>query len=426
MTLSFSVIAGTLYGNRGAELMLSVAVGRLRDSYPDARFNIFSYMATDDRRECTDKTLAIYSASPLALVALLFPGALLFGALRKIFGRRVLQLAPSPVRALGESACLLDIAGVSFIDGREKFLPFNVLTLWPAMLLGVPVIKLSQALGPINSPLNRLAARFALPGCQHIWARGEVTYDNLAKSGIAGLMVECADDLAFLYEDRYCLSRRAPEAVEDLRRWCEAVRLDTDARGVIGICPSAVLGGRNAPNGAIYESRIVTLVNALLADGFAIFIFPNATRSKAGERERNNDLPLIRRIAAQSTHDTTSEKFYCVLEDVNASDIAELIISADVLLVSRFHAMVAALVCHRPVIVLGWSHKYVEMMQRFDLEYLVHDHRTADSVQLPRLVGDVHARRDEIKAKIRRDIVDAKASSDRQFTLLPRILQKSE
>jgi colanic acid/amylovoran biosynthesis protein len=43
---------------------------------------------------------------------------------------------------------LIDLAGVSFIDGREKFLPFNILTILPAMLLGVPVVKFAQAMGP--------------------------------------------------------------------------------------------------------------------------------------------------------------------------------------------------------------------------------------------------------------------------------------
>ena len=415
MNPSFSVIAGTLYGNRGAELMLSVVVGQLRDRYPGARCNIYSYMVEDDRRECTDNDAAIYSASPMALVLLLFPGALVFGALRKLFGTRVLRLAPAPIRALGESACLFDVAGVSFIDGREKFLPFNVLTLWPAMLLGVPVIKLSQAMGPIRSPLNRLAARLTLPRCHQLWARGEGTYNNLMQSGLPGLAVDRADDLAFLYQDRYCLSRRAPQAVAALRQWCEGAR--GSARAVVGVCPSAVLGSRKVAGGAAYEARLAALVSELIADGYAVFLFPNATRTRAGDRERNNDLPLIRRIAGRVGGEISSGQLHCVLDDVNASDIGEAVAMAEVLLVSRFHAMVAALAHHRAVIVLGWSHKYAEVMQRFGLADLVHDHKQAAVVPLPQLVGEVCARRGEIEAGIRKQMDSVVTASARQFEL---------
>jgi polysaccharide pyruvyl transferase WcaK-like protein len=42
-------------------------------------------------------------------------------------------------------------------------------------------------------------------------------------------------------------------------------------------------------------------------------------------------------------------------------------------MVSRFHAMIAALTDSQPVIVLGWSHKYQEVMAYFDLDDLVFD-----------------------------------------------------
>jgi polysaccharide pyruvyl transferase WcaK-like protein len=86
-------------------------------------------------------------------------------------------------------------------------------------------------------------------------------------------------------------------------------------------------------------------------------------------------LPLIQRIhagVASRTH--TGTALQSVAEDVNTASIKELIGMLDVALVSRFHAMVGALSLGVPVTVLGWSHKYEEVMARFGLEALVLDY----------------------------------------------------
>src|SRR5690606_25460263 len=129
------------YGNRGAQAMLETVVGRLSRERPGLRFNAFSYYPKEDRGLVRDPRVTVYSSTPAALVLWLLPWSLLFGVARLLLGRRVLRFAPASIRALGESTALVDVAGVSFIDGREKFLPFNVLTILPARLLGVPVAK---------------------------------------------------------------------------------------------------------------------------------------------------------------------------------------------------------------------------------------------------------------------------------------------
>ena len=44
-----SIIGGTIWGNRGAESMLVTVIGQLRASFPNARFNVFSYYPAKDR-----------------------------------------------------------------------------------------------------------------------------------------------------------------------------------------------------------------------------------------------------------------------------------------------------------------------------------------------------------------------------------------
>jgi len=100
---TYSIIAATCYGNRGAQAMLETVVGRLRDVDPDLGFNVFSYYPEADRGLIGDPRVRVYSSTPAALAAWLLPWSLVFGMLRLLLGRRVFKVAPGAIRALGES-----------------------------------------------------------------------------------------------------------------------------------------------------------------------------------------------------------------------------------------------------------------------------------------------------------------------------------
>lgn len=412
MTAVFSVIAATIYGNRGAEAMLETVVGRLREQQPDIRFHVFTYYPEDDRRLLAVDYASLHSSTPKALVLWLLPLSLLFGMLRLVFGRRILRIAPRSIRALGESTALVDLAGVAFIDGREKFLPFNVLTLLPAWLLGTPVVKMSQAVGPFRKPMNRLAAGFMLPKCTKVWARGAQTYMFLQESGLRGVDFALADDIAFNHKPEYTLSQEAGPALEKCFAHLVEARTKPGVTGVIGICPSSVVAVQSRKRGENYEQVLADLVGDLARQGFLIVLFPNATRAISGEAERNNDLPTIRRILAQLPEHGGPDPVVFDL-DVNATDIKRIIAETDVVLVSRFHAMVGALSLAVPAVVLGWSHKYAEVMARFGQESCVMDYKNLGSSQLGGQVASVFQRREEIRAAIEASLPSVKAGAAR-------------
>ncbi len=54
-----------------------------------------------------------------------------------------------------------------------------------------------------------------------------------------------------------------------------------------------------------------------------------------------------------------------------AAELRRLVRVCDVVGVSRFHAMVGALAESVPVAVMGWSHKYAEVMDSFGLARVV-------------------------------------------------------
>lgn len=415
---TFSIIAATCYGNRGAQAMLETVVGRLSDASPGPQFHVFTYYPQEDRRLVDDARVSLHSSTPLALVAWLLPWAVIFGALRLVFGRRILAFAPSAIRALGDSTALVDLAGVAFIDGREKFLPFNTLTLLPAWLLGTPVVKMPQAVGPFTRPVNRLCARLVLPMCRMVWARGGRTLDHLAQSGFSGMRFAQADDIAFNFQEDWSLTREGHTRLGKLFDQLDAMRNVEDVRGVIGICPSSVVAVKSRQEGGQYESILGHLVRDLSAQGFIVVLFPNATRDAAGDAERNNDLPLIRRIRDDCQRANIERAPLLVDFDVNAAGIKRVIARMDIVLVSRFHAMVGALSLGVPAAVLGWSHKYAEVMARFGMEDNVMDYQQLSPPELRAAVERVFDQRAAMRSRIIEQLPSVKSSAERPILAL--------
>jgi len=149
-----SIIGGTFWGNRGAESMLTTTIGVIRQNLPNARFVVFSYYPKKDRSLVKDDRISILSAKPISLLFRHFFPAFFAAFLHKIKVDIPKNKFFNIAKALSTSDLLLDIGGITFSDGREKFLPFNILTIWPAMILNVPVIKMAQAVGPFKHPIN--------------------------------------------------------------------------------------------------------------------------------------------------------------------------------------------------------------------------------------------------------------------------------
>jgi polysaccharide pyruvyl transferase WcaK-like protein len=87
-------------------------------------------------------------------------------------------------------------------------------------------------------------------------------------------------------------------------------------------------------------------------------------------------------------------------------------------MVSRFHAMIAALSAKQPVIVLGWSHKYKEVMDSFELGSLVYDYKQADFSIILNSIESIVEDDTEVTAKLNRHLEANLQSSHQQFAYL--------
>jgi len=408
-----ALIGATLTGNRGAEAMLVTTIGRLREFLPPTRFIVQSYYPHRDRLLCQDLDVEVVDARPVTLVTQHLPFALVDRLLRLVGARWPRAWMPRAVRELADSRALLDLSGVSYCDGREKFLIFNLMNNWPAMLLGVPVVKMSQGMGSFNAGIVRVVGRWMLGSCEQVFARGQHTLALVQGLGLPRAPVLAAD-VAFSFRTGDRLTDENPE-----REKAFAARLEALDKPVAVLSVSSVEFSKCQKAGTDYVGVMARLIQILLGKGFAVLVFPNATREGATALH-NNDLPVIDWILQATGEDHAD--LVALNCDLNTASLRRLLAYGNCLIASRFHAMVAGLVLGLPTMVLGWGHKYAEVMAQFELEDWTYDYRTLDSPELFNKLDDFLAQRDAIAEKIRRNREHVLALSDIQFRWLQQFL----
>jgi polysaccharide pyruvyl transferase WcaK-like protein len=329
-------------------------------------------------------------------------------------------LLPADLRALGRCDLTCDLQGISFDDDRLLFLPFKVLSIWPSMLLGVPVIKLSQAMGPFRKPLNRFAARWFLSRCRHTYGRGRTTAEFLRELSIPIERWGVAADLAFSFHAGDSLTRENTERVRKIEQ--NLILAREKGQSIVAVAPSSLILERVRRRGGDYAQSMAEVVSHLVMGGHRVVVLPNATREGVN-KPRNNDLYAIDRIA-ELLQDSLStqlfDKILWVTYDINMDAIRSLLAQSDALITSRFHAMVVGLSLGVPTLVIGWSHKYREVLADFGCEEYAVDFGDQEAKLLD-MVDELVGRRLEIRERITRALPTVCASSAAQFSFLSEI-----
>jgi len=412
--MRIGIIGATLWGNRGAEAMLVTTIGRLRKAFPEATYIVFSYLPSRDTDLCKDPSVVILDGSPIATLVKHLPFAFVDRVLRVFNLRFPSVLMPRSIRELRTCNILLDISGISYIDDRQIVLAFNVLTNWPALLLNIPVVKLSQSLGPMRRVFTRIAAKVALAPCQMVFARGELSVQHLSEIGLTENCADCPDT-AFLYDPTYSLTQENEDHLlsieEGIRSW--------KAKGdnVVGFSVSAVVRRRCEKQGLDYCGVLSKTIFDLIAEGNRVVLIPNATTGHENRHRRLNDLPIISDIQRRVKDLTpdAAHSLLCIKRDINTDGIRRLVRHCDVLIASRFHAMVAALCLGVPLLVIGWSHKYKDTLRLFALENVSHDFSELGIHNLTDLVHETIADVRNIREKTLAHLENVRFESEKQF-----------
>ncbi len=395
-----AIIGATFSGNKGAASMLQAGLDVIPEYVENARFKVVSVYPDADRQLNKDCRVEVVAARPWQLM-IMTPLALLGRVVPPI-----LNLMPA-LRALKQSDLVIDMGGISFVDGRGPLtLAYNVACILPAVIMRKKILKYSQALGPFRSLLNRAAARLVLPHIAVTVARGARTLEHTKQIGLSDVEL-CADAAFAMIERRTAETERV---LAELDRF--------DGRRIVGISASSVVRRYARRHGIDYCQILAGFVDRVTASGYGVWLIAHAVRPSR-KTGRSSDVDTC-----QAVYHLVQDKSLCHLvdEDHSPSTLRTIIGECDFLVASRFHAMVSALAKGVPTLVTSWSHKYLEVLERFGLGEWAISHRTLTQRGLvnrfDQLVREEHA----IRTRIVQHLPEVVASSRRNAEIAGRLL----
>jgi colanic acid/amylovoran biosynthesis protein len=380
------LMGATITGNRGAESMLRAAVQRIPEFQPATRFTLLSLYPKDDIAENRDPALEIIPFSPVHMVFVAFPLALLAGMFARLRLPYRFLLRTRSLRAIHDADLVIDLSGISFVDGRRTILVYNALVVLLPALMRTPLMKYAQAMGPFHTRMNRWSARWLLPKVACIAARGRVTREFLDELGLPERVVDRCADAAFAMH----VGPEARQTIEPL------LKQPAFARPVVGVSASSVVERLCRRQGIDYPALTAAFINSLIDEkGYGVCLLAHSARP-GRQSVKNNDLPVCRQIAE------LVKRPECLYpqQTLNAEALRALIGQCRLLVASRFHAMVSGLAMGVPTMLVGWSHKYAEVLEAFDLARYALDYAELSDTAL----RDLFARLEQEEEQVRRRI----------------------
>ena len=403
----FVIVGAALSANKGAAAMAESVVEHLHEYVGPAEFTLLTTYPKDDATKTRDlRGVEVLGLEPLRLALVEFPLALLASI------SRALRIPRGWVRARGcrailDSDCVIDVAGISFVDGRGiPITVYNALMTAVPLLLGTPTVKAAQAMGPFRKQPNRTLAKLILPHLAAICARGAGTREHLDELKLNN--VHNVADLAFTLPTAEVL----PFSIEERIAHCK--------NEYVLVMPSSVVKGLYQKQGGNYVDAMVELIKDIRrSTGRTVVVAPHSLR--VGKPEgRMNDGPVCDEIIARLQDDS---EVIGISEDLYSAELRRLVADSRILVTSRFHAMISGLATATPTIVLGWSHKYREVLNLFGAtEYGLDAMALSDTTRVVDLVTDALNRHDELSEQIKHSLPAVIQQSEENFRIIASVL----
>jgi polysaccharide pyruvyl transferase WcaK-like protein len=404
----FVIIGAALSANKGAAAMAESVVEHLHEYVGPTQFTLLTTYPKDDLKKTRDMhDVQVVGLEPVRLAFVEFPLALLAAL------SRLLRIPRSWVRARGcrailDADCVIDVAGISFVDGRGiPITVYNALMTAVPLLLGTPTVKSAQAMGPFSKQPNKKLATMILPHLSAICARGARTRQHLDELKLNN--VHNVADLAFTLPTADAL----PLSVQERIAHCK--------NNYILVMPSSVVKGLYQKQGGNYVDAMVALIQEIRrTTGRTVVVAPHSLR--VGKPEgRMNDGPVCEEIVARLLNDS---EVIGITNDLYSAELRKLVADCLILVTSRFHAMISGLATATPTIVIGWSHKYREVLDLFDAsQYGLDAMALSDTVRVVDMVAGALDLHDVLVMKMKAALPEVMRQSEENFRVIASVLR---
>lgn len=360
----------TISWNKGSAAQVISVINSLKHLIPEIEFTLLSYCPELDLSYCSKYGINLVSFSnkkyqKFRSLLLVYSFGLFLTVLRSALysffnsvspSRNNLAMNDKLVRIYAEADLILDLSGDSFSDWKNRSI-MNVLALLPAILLRKKFVFFSQSIGPFNF-WTLPVAKFCLNKSDLIVIREEITKKYLERIGIKNTHLSLAADCAFLLE-------KAPSTkISEILR---TYHISEKNRPLVGISVSGfMLNQFFRDYNTNYLSIISEIADYIVNDKKAFVVL--VPHSIAPCHWGNDDVTAIKNVY-KLIRNKRNVKF--VAGDHDPQELKGIIGNCSFFIGCRMHANIAAISQNIPTIALGWSQKYLGIMERVGMKEYV-------------------------------------------------------
>ena len=408
------LIKGAGFINKGAEAMLLTTISELSKRIKEASFSAFVYDSEIQRcRSYEIEPIVVRnsdSRSILFILKLLLENPELF------FTSLASKTTLRQVLAIKEADAVIDISGYAYWGSKIGSAQRVLQLVNYCRSINKPYIFLPQAWGPFSKGKFSRIIKKVCKNSKLLYARDNVSLDFLKQVSTSPVIYgEAMPDIAFNFNSdpklvgkKILQSKGVPNSGENK---------------IIGIIPNSQILKRTdkTTEENPYIRMLVNAVNCCTEDfGAVVVLMPHQI---ALENDRSqSDTPICLSVKEKAMN---SERCFIISED-SAATIKSIIGCFDLVISSRFHSLIAGLSQQVPILAIGWSHKYRELLQLFDLEEYCLDYRKLNNQEVLGLLVKAWNEKDNNCQKIKKRLPILKQKIDLMFDRVAEIICQYE
>jgi colanic acid/amylovoran biosynthesis protein len=312
---------------------------------------------------------------------------------------------------------IVDASGLRYSDdvgpgGARRTAPL----IEHARRLGVPYVLLPQSFGPFAADGSVAAVcRKSLGQAALLFAR-----DGSSRQHLAGLLRRTVEEIPQAPDIAFRFASSGP--AEGARRLAE-LGLGEGGRSVVALSPNMRVyeriegyGGSNA-----YVRSMTLCCREFLLKGIDVVIVPHEIKPSLRDADDRMLGELIR-LGAVADGGPRTGRVGAITGPTRAEDLKAVIGCCELLVGSRFHAIVAALQQRVPAVAVGWSHKYGELLKDLGLDRFAVGHQEMDAGRISGLVSEAWDQRAETRRLLGAALPAIEAASSAVFDRVASLL----
>jgi len=399
------LVRGANFINKGAEAMLLTVRNELEKRIPGSSFCI-------ERERVPGFTAERAELEQLQIVE---DPMKLFGRSLSTYSFALRRPRQAAAAGVFSSRCGPEAHAASQVDAVIDVAGYAYGDIWPlakikrttrfltaCQVLSRPYIFLPQAWGPFEESDRADQYRQLFQRATRFFARDVCSRDHIAKVlGVSADTIPLESDIAFRFQG-------APADIGQAA--IESLGLTLGKSPLAVIAPNMKVYERTAGKGSenTYVQSLIHIGKNLLSRGMQVLLLPHDIQPF---EDRVDDRWLCK-LVAQHLQDP---RCAAVTAWSPAADLKSMVKHADLLIGSRFHALIAAISSRKPVLALGWSHKYPELLRGFGQEDFVVGLEGADRKDLESRIDRMINDRTNIVTRIDQAAVQVEAAIDALF-----------